>query len=169
VLGDRLGVASLFAPTERRWWRDSFGNGLLTRVPIESWRRIPLASPGGSGHRNLLLAEVRVGDARVRVLTTHLDRQRPREGQLRAAIGLFRQLDPPAVLLGDLNTTATDPVLQELVADPTVANPLRAHVPDLPAGHIDWIFARGLISTAAGVGPVDASDHPLVWAEFVLP
>jgi len=166
LLGERLAVAHLFAPTERRWWRDSFGNGLLTRVPIEAWQRIPLASPGGSGERNLLLTEARAGGRRVRVLATHIDRQRPHDAQLRTAIALFRMLEPPVVLLGDLNTRADHPILRSLTDDAAIENPLREHVPDLSPAHIDWVFARGLDSTAAGVGPTGASDHPLVWAEF---
>src|SRR5688572_7316293 len=34
LLGRRLDMPWLFAPTTRRWWRDDFGNGLLCSLPV---------------------------------------------------------------------------------------------------------------------------------------
>ena len=44
VLGETMDLAWLFAPTERRWWRDHFGNGILSNLPVANWQRIPLAA-----------------------------------------------------------------------------------------------------------------------------
>ena len=40
-LGERLGMSWLFAPTESRWWDGSFGNGMLSGLPVKAWQRIP--------------------------------------------------------------------------------------------------------------------------------
>jgi len=170
LLGREINRAWLFAPTERRWWHDHFGNGLLTRVALTGHQCIPLAGTRGDSFRNALLAVFRYRDRRVKVLLTHIDRHEDRQSQLEAVIGLFLSLQEPAVLLGDLNTPAPDPRLQALLATPGVRNVLEEILKDrLPEGNIDWIFTRGLEPITAGWVPPEASDHPLVWAELSIP
>jgi len=79
-------------------------------------------------------------------------------------------LEPPVVLMGDLNTTADDPQLVWLRAQPTVHSALHDALPDgPPPDTIDWLFHRGLETASAQLKVVDASDHPVLYAELALP
>lgn len=169
-LGERLGVASLFAGTERRWWHDHLGNGLLTRLPLRSVMRFPLPSTQGKGFRNAILTTVEISGRPIRVLATHIDRGADRDRQLAAAIELFRSLEAPAVLIGDLNSTADYPPVAALLAEPGVLDAVAAKLgPGSQAGRIDHVLARGLTVRNAGVVETAASDHPHVWAELGVP
>jgi endonuclease/exonuclease/phosphatase family metal-dependent hydrolase len=170
VLGRDLHQQWLFAPTERRWWHDHFGNGALTNLPVSGWYRVPLPCTQRRGFRNLVWFVVPWQGQSLNVLVTHVDRQADRELQLRHVLALFHSLSPPALLLGDLNTTRADPVLAgflktsgaiDLVGPP--ANPGNDD------GRIDWILSRGLERVAAGSVANEASDHPFVWAEVRVP
>ncbi len=167
LLGQRLGMASLFAPTVRVWyWRES-GNGLLSRLPVTFWQRIPLPQRHDHSHRNAVLVGLKQGERTIRVLLTHINRRDPeRDLQLRAVIALFTALETPSVLLGDLNTDAEDPRLGELLATPGVDDPVGRVLGDEAPRRIDWIITRGLDCVDAGVHKNDASDHPMVWAEL---
>lgn len=173
LLGDMLNAAWLFAPTERRWWREHFGNAVLATCPVGSWLRIPLPSTGGKGFRNALLLTIRPGerpgDRPVQLLVTHLDRTQDRELQLAAVSSLFLSLAEPAILIGDLNTTRGDPALRELLAVPGVQDAVAAGSRDDIPDRIDWILVRGLRIVNAAVVPGNASDHPLVWADCAFP
>jgi hypothetical protein len=85
---------------------------------------------------------------------------------LRTVIDLFLALRPPAMLLGDLNTTRDDPLLRDLLATPSVADAL-ANSP-AGSGRIDWIITHGLKTVASGMSPAGASDHPQFWADLQL-
>src|SRR5579864_612238 len=41
-VANRLKMAWLFIPAERRWWHNDYGNALLTRTPLLDCFRIPL-------------------------------------------------------------------------------------------------------------------------------
>jgi len=157
-------LAGLFVPTERRWLRDSFGNGLLSRLPEVQWVRLPLESHT-PGYRNALLSVVPMGGTKVTFLQTHLTRGADRRAQLRAIATIFQSLAEPAVLMGDLNTTRDDPELSSLLGSLGVTDAI-AQVVDDPHPRIDWIITRGLRVRDAGVVDVGASDHPLYWAEI---
>jgi endonuclease/exonuclease/phosphatase family metal-dependent hydrolase len=166
ILGRKLNMPSLFAPSEIRFGREYFGNGLLCRPPVASWRRIPLPGTRHKGQRNMVLARVALRGRTVSVLLTHLDPLVDREAQLEAALARFLSLEAPAVLLGDLNTPASDPRLRALLARADVCEALGGAPGPAGARRVDWIFARGLRVADAGRVPNDASDHPLLWAEL---
>ncbi len=162
LLGEKLKMPFLFAPTERRWGGEHFGNGMLCSVPVKNWLRIPLPSQAKKGLRNMLLATVDLGGRDVQVLITHVDAVTDREEQLRIVIAMFLSLDEPAILMGDLNSRADDEQLQALLG--------REGVQDVTdgRGRIDWIITRGLQTIRAEVRETNASDHPLIWAELRL-
>jgi len=169
-LGTRLGMKSAFIPTEVRWWHDHFGNALLTRHPVTSLQRIPLAGTRDKAFRTALLARVPWQDSTIQVLAVHVDSQDDRARQLDAVVALFLGLEPPAILMGDLNSNRDDPVLQRLVARPDVVETLDKSVRDGRGRQpIDWILARGLHCRTAKLVDTDASDHPAVVAEFDVP
>ena len=166
-LGDLLGAAWLFAPTEHRFWRDHFGNGAMATIPVASWLRFPLPSTGGKGFRNALLLSIEPdGQPAVRVLITHLDRTHDRALQLAAVTHLFLSLAPPAILMGDLNTTRDDQQVRRLLARHDVQDAVPAVQGNDNPGRIDWILVRGLRVLSAGIVERGASDHPAVWADL---
>lgn len=158
-LGRRTGMTAVFAPQERQWWHDSFGNGLLTRVPVTEWRRIPLTD--AQGRSNMLLARVPLAGRTVTVLMTHID-----PGQIHAIATLFLSLERPAILMGDLNVTASNPYIAKLLAEPDVRDPFREKIGGGGEGRVDWILTRGMNTVNAGIVDNKSSDHPFLWAEL---
>lgn len=157
----------LFAPTERQWWSDHFGNGLVMKAPMESVLRIPLVNTRGKAYRNAILATMKLQSADVRIIAVHIDRENDRRQQLQAMIQLFMNLREPCVLMGDLNTPLNDPLLAELKERPGVHSPLHdVGSSEPPAGNIDWIFTRGLKTVSAELVENKASDHPFLKAEL---
>jgi len=167
-LGQELGLAWLFAPNTRCWHHLDSGNGLLSALPVEFWQRIPLAPRAGRGYRNAALVGLRQGDRTIRVLLTHVTRhdEASREAELREVINLFQSLAEPAILLGDLNSDADDPQMRRLLNSPGVSDPVGQVLGAKTPRRIDWIVARGLRCTDAGIRDDGASDHPLIWAEL---
>lgn len=169
-LARRLDMPWLFAPSERRWWHYDFGNGVVTRLPVERWERIPLPRSFGKGFRNLVALEAKFSGKPLHVVVTHIDRRddRERKAQLRFVADYFLALPEPAILMGDLNTTAGDAELRRLLESPGVVDALGRQHQENPPSHIDWILTRGLVVHEAGMGELGASDHPVVWAALEL-
>jgi endonuclease/exonuclease/phosphatase family metal-dependent hydrolase len=172
LLGRRLGMAWLFAPSVRQWYWMESGNGLLTRIPIVAWHRIPLVQRMDYSYRNAVCVDLlQKSGARnrvIHVLLTHLNRRydSEREAQFKEVISLFLALAEPAVLLGDLNSTAQDAQIRQLKSLSGVIDAVGRILGPKDPERIDWIFVRGLKCVDAGVLENDASDHPLVWAEL---
>lgn len=167
-LASAVGTDWLFAPTEWRWWHNDFGNGVLSRIPVSSWQRIPLPARASRACRNAVLLRSQISGRPLNLLVTHVEDSQPRAdaSQLQAVVDLFMALEPPAVLLGDLNADRNQPQLQRLLRAAGVVDALEG----LPAGkrRIDWIIVRGLECVARGMQPAGASDHPQYWAEVEL-
>ncbi len=163
-LGQRLGLAWLYAPSERRWGHNHWGNALLAGARVGAWRTTPLVGTRGKAYRNFVVAEVEFHGTTLRVLLTHLDTHTDRAAQLATVLAEFERLPAPALLMGDLNTDASDPQLVRLLQLPDV----ECCGPPGAARHIDWIVARGLHCRAAGLREEGASDHPCAWAELEL-
>ena len=168
LLGRKLDMPWLFAPTTRRWFRDDFGNGLLCSLPVSQWQRVPLAGTRGKGHRNYVQLTIDHGGREIAVLVTHLDRVQDRAAQLAEVTDTFLSLPAPAIMMGDLNTMADDPQLAALLARDDVHDAVAEGLKDEAPKRIDWILTRGLRGVASGVERNGASDHPLVWAELEL-
>lgn len=167
AVAQRNDAAWLFAPSERQWWSDHFGNGLMNRIPVRSVIRLPLVNTRGKAFRNALLSTIELQGTDVRILSVHIDREADRQRQLRTMIELFLDLKEPCALMGDLNTPETDPLLIELLEHRGVKSPLHESLPDgPPRGTIDWIFTRGLKTISAKLVENQASDHPFLEAEL---
>ncbi|HVA46313.1 MAG TPA: endonuclease/exonuclease/phosphatase family protein [Pirellulales bacterium] len=157
----------LFAPTEQRWWHHQFGNAVLSAADVTQWQRIVL--PGsGRGYRNAVLLSIPFAGRTLHLLGTHFDRNSAadRAQQFQAVTRLFLALAEPAILLGDLNMTADEGSIRELLARGGVHDPLGEVLGDAAGRHIDWILTRGLTTIDAGTIDNGASDHPLIWAEL---
>ena len=167
VLAHLRETAWLFAPTERQWWSDHFGNGLIYRTPVRSVIRLPLVNTRGKAYRNAVLSTVELQSGDVRVISVHIDREGDRQRQLKTVIELFLGLEEPCVLMGDLNTTANDPLLADLRDRNDVRSPLHDTAPEgTTIQAIDWIFTRGLKTISAALVENKASDHPVLKAEL---
>lgn len=162
-LGDRLDARWLFAPGEQRWWHHGFGNGVLSKLDVTSWHRLPLPRLHSKSYRNMLLLAAQLGGRRTHVLITHVDRRSSveRQAQLRAVSELFLSLQPPAILLGDLNASRDDATLRALLDTPGVVDPLAS----LDPRRIDWILLRGLRGIDGGQIDSGGSDHPYYWVD----
>ncbi len=168
LLGRQLGLPWLFAPTTRRWWRDDFGNGLLCRLPVSRWKRVPLPGTRSKGHRNMIVAEIAFGARTLHLLVTHLDNVQDGPQQLELIANAFLAMPEPAILMGDLNTKASDPQLARLLATPGVYDLVSAPHAHVFPERIDWILGRGVRAGNGGIIATGASDHPLVWTEIEL-
>jgi len=169
TLGRILARGHLFAPTERRFGREHFGNALLTALPVGEWLRIQLPRHRSDSQRNMLLAEVKLPTGRVAVLVTHVDTRADREIQLAAVIAMFRTLREPAVLIGDLNAGPEHPEIARLLAEPGIAATNGAPPPAELPGAVEWVVAKGLKPLGASRCDNDASDHPRVALEVATP
>jgi endonuclease/exonuclease/phosphatase family metal-dependent hydrolase len=171
LIGKELGVPWLFAPATRDWHSIDFGNGFLTAMPVESWRRIPLTDDNGRGYRNAVLVRLKFHEQTVHVLLTHIARsdERTRQSQLREVIDLYLSLPPPAVLLGDMNSEAGEPEIRRLLETPGVNDAVGQKLGAAAPPRIDWVFVRGLRVLDAGLRDNGASDHPMAWAELAPP
>lgn len=171
TLGERLGRDWIFAPAEERWGHHQFGNGALSAVRVEAWQRVPLVYRAARGYRNAVQYTLRVGEHRVQILATHLDRRsdQDRTAQLQMVGQWFLTLAPPCVLMGDLNTPADSAELRFLLESPGIVDPLRQLPPANPGGRIDWILLRGLKPAGSGTIDVGASDHPFYWVDCEFP
>jgi endonuclease/exonuclease/phosphatase family metal-dependent hydrolase len=168
ILGQTLRMPWLFAPSERRWWHDYFGNGLLCDLPVTSWQRLPLSTSISESNRSMLRAIVIWHGHPLWVINTHLDRHADHDIELCAVIAAFYDSPTPSILLGDLNIDAdpTDQQLNQVRHDPTVTDALGIGMGDKLHASNDWIFARGLSCVAAGMADDDASDHKVIWADL---
>ena len=172
LLGRRLGMAWLFAPSIRQWYCMESGNGLLTRLPVIAWHRIPLSRRVDYSYRNAVQVDLRLGGDLagrvIHVLLTHVNHRYDSERQLQLSevIPMFLALPEPAVLLGDLNSTAKDAQIRQLMSSPGVIDAVGQILGQKAPDRIDWIFVRGLQCLDAGIVENDASDHPLIWAEL---
>jgi endonuclease/exonuclease/phosphatase family metal-dependent hydrolase len=169
-LGENLQRPWLYAPSEHRWFHDSFGNAVVSSVRVRRWLRIPLVGTQNRGQRNVVLLNIYVAGLPVNVLVTHLDREADRSAQLQSVSMLFFSLAEPVVLMGDLNREPDDPELQRLLLHvPGVEDCLARFPSKFNQTRVDWILTRGMTAMNAGLDEGgDASDHPLAWAELAI-
>lgn len=161
-LGHALDMGWLYAPSQRRWYIDYFGNALLSRLAPVRWQSLPMVHDleKGTGHRNVLTV---VYDWQGRDFTLMVVHAETGEDiRRRQTHAIFEQFDrhPRAVLMGDFNATREDPLLREAAAKPGIR-----HAND----GVDWIFVRGFRIVDSGSRPAGPSDHPLVWANLEAP
>ena len=171
-LGTLLGTGWLFAPVEDRWYQNYFGNGLLSKFPVNHWEIHPLFAEWGEEEsrslRNMIIATIPIADKDVNFLITHLDRGAINERQLQYVIRTFQQLSAPAVLLGDLNVSIDNVQIMALLDTSGYDDAIRLATGDRKP-HIDWIISKGLIVKSGGIEPGGVSDHAGYWVEFELP
>jgi endonuclease/exonuclease/phosphatase family metal-dependent hydrolase len=167
-LSTKLHLAYLWAPSERRWMHDTFGNADFTDLPVKEWHRVVLPNATMHALRNYELVDADWNGVTVHFLTTHVDFKNGGDEQLQIVIQKFLQLPTPAVLMGDLNHTDKSEQIQKLLKTPGVEEAVNS-VLEPKDSRVDWIFVRGLKTEDAGEVDTGASDHPAYWAQVRLP
>ena len=171
-VANKLNMAWLFVPAEKRWWRNDYGNGFLTRVPLTDCVRIPLPTPSRQRFRAAFLANLAYRGRTVHLLGVHIDKDmelNTHDNQLRTVIDLFLSLQEPAILLGDMNEFGSHPEIKRLLATPGVHSALAgAAKPTVKTDPIDWIFTRGFRTVRSEWRATPSSDHPVACAELEL-
>jgi endonuclease/exonuclease/phosphatase family metal-dependent hydrolase len=162
-LSELLHLTGLFAPTEQRYFRDSFGSAALFEQSIPNWTRTQLPGPEDGPFRNMIQFSIPFGAETLSVIFTHVGRDEETEPQLKAVTEAFLALKPPALLAGDLNLQPQDPLLRPLIRAPGVTDPLTRR---RLTKRLEHILLRGVAWMDAGLVKNDASDHPLVWVEI---
>lgn len=169
TLGKLLDLGYLFAPTERRFGREHFGNGLLSAIPVVSWIRVPLPRTLGDAHRNILQAELKLPTTTLRVLVAHVDSRGDRDQHLAAVAAAFRTQKEPVILLADLNVGTDHPEVVRMLADPGVVASNGVMPPAPQPGRVEWIIARGLKAVGTSRCDKGGSDHPRLALELETP
>jgi endonuclease/exonuclease/phosphatase family metal-dependent hydrolase len=164
------------------------GNAILTRLPFEQPRIIPLPMAfdwGRSrtqprlGRRMAIACDLLWGAQRVTLVNAHLENQclgKRRMAQVEAMLAAEKEgiARGPALVMGDMNTFffKEPKLIAGLCAEYGLADvmPARPRTTWGPFFKLDWLFARGLVTEASGVSrDVRSSDHKPLWATFRMP
>jgi endonuclease/exonuclease/phosphatase family metal-dependent hydrolase len=152
-------------------------NAVAVRKPwtIEATHHARFAGGSWLYPRGAAVADLGLGPARLRVISTHLG-LRPEE-RSRHARDLLVEVDRfngPSVVGGDLNAHPHQPAAMALaermhdVWEPSIGAG-HTYPADAPAARIDYVFVTGQITVRdADVVPTDVSDHLPVVAELEL-
>jgi endonuclease/exonuclease/phosphatase family metal-dependent hydrolase len=160
-----------------------YGNAVLTRYPVKSWKNThyPMVRP--SEQRGLLQLELDIAGVELVFFNTHLDyNPRNDDSERWASVAAIEaavrpHLGKPVVLCGDFNATPNSRVYQRLrkTFEDTWAHAGQGEGFTAPAGvpvnRIDYLwFLKGphLKPVKVWVPESSASDHRPVVAEFVL-
>ena len=167
TLSGLLHLPYLYVPVERRWGEETFGNAVFSDLPITHWQRVVLPSRAFKAKRNYLLTDAQWHGKTIHIITTHTDWKIGGVEQFQIVRDVFLNLPTPAILMGDLNTPRSDPLIKLLKETPGVEEAIDAKLDKIP-GRVDWIFLRGLKTDDAGQVDIRASDHPAYWASVYL-
>lgn len=173
----RTGLASVFVPALEYGAaraRGSFGNAILTRLPILAVRHHQLLSPlpvydgtEPSEPRTLLLVQVRSTKGPVWIGSTHLPRTDPtvRDHALAELQSVIALLPPPWLMLGDFNTPAMSWLNDTLLASHP-AQPAPTYPACAPGEAIDYGITPRDTRVHAEVLAQPGSDHLPVLAQL---
>ena len=174
LLAEKLNTGWLFAPIQKRYYQSYIGNGLLSRFPVNDWQRQPLiwadefSSNRSRRYRNMLFADLVLNDQPVRIFVTHLDTGAIRPTQLQFVLSEFQQ-HKYAILLADLNTRDSDPLLGQWLAKYPGSDAIGTVLGPNDTDHrIDWILVKGFQPSSGGMSPPGLSDHPYYWVELEM-
>lgn len=172
----------------RRTGGGDHGNAILTRLPFEKYRIIPLPMGfdwGRSrtqprlGRRMAIACDLLWGAHRIAFINAHLENQclaRRRMEQIDAILAAEAPAieHGPALLMGDMNTFFINE--PRTLTSRTGGAGFTDVMPPRPRGtwgpffKLDWILARGMHALASGVSrDVRSSDHKPLWATFAPP
>ena len=172
-LAGALGMACVEGPllrAERGW----YGNALLTRLEVESERRV-LFDVRGKEARGAVVCDLRGGASSWRVMTTHLDlRSRHRRRQFESLLDeLVPHRGRPTVLMGDFNEwwpfSRALAALRRHAEVPPAPPTFPSRLPILRLDRIAHFACRLHGEVRCHVTPLSrlASDHLPVFADLI--
>jgi endonuclease/exonuclease/phosphatase family metal-dependent hydrolase len=164
----------LFTPDPGRKEQRQYGNAVLSRYPIQSWRNHYLTSYE-SEQRGALETEIAIGDQTISFYSVHLglDKQQ-RLKQVQELIRIAGATPNPVIIGGDFNATPNSEEINAMTAE---FHNVFAGSPDaltVPAGDaketIDYLFVRGKVHTGGEKTVIRAlaSDHYALLAELSI-
>ncbi|WP_165066640.1 endonuclease/exonuclease/phosphatase family protein [Paludisphaera rhizosphaerae] len=149
-----------------------YGNAVLSRLPITTWRNVHVPSHYVGEQRGALVLELTGPDAAktpFRFMATHID-YRPDDAERMDSVRKLEEVareqpDMPTILVGDLNSTPDSRVIKAFEENwaRTDSSPLLTFPADKPDRQIDYVLVRPkarwrVIETKVLDEPV-ASDH----------
>ena len=173
-IGKDLSMAWLFAPNQKRWFYDYFGNAMLSNLDVEGWRSemLPRDIKKNRAFRNYILTHFNWQNKDIVVITTHLGRGDLAAVQLDQVMQEFMK-HPRAILMGDFNLRPNNPIWNkkkkpgaytEANTKISAGGEIMSHY----AERMDYLFVRGLKVVSSGHYARGISDHPMIWAEIAL-
>lgn len=184
-LSKRLNMHAAFGPNltinpaDARWPIHAYGNAVLSRHPIKSFRNHLLEKVGAgteSEQRGLLEAIVEVDGESIAFFNTHLSlKKRQLELNVEELLDIMRHKDMPVILVGDFNAEPDSPPMKKIEMEFTNVFGSAALYPETykkQGDHgqkIDFIFcSRHWRVLHAKTIETDASDHKPVLALLQL-
>lgn len=161
----RLQMDGAFAPSINLGLTQ-YGNAIISRFPLLS-KKVTYMQ-GVSERRSILTVRLETSEGPLTVIDTHIGiLAREKLRQMRELRKELASAERPALLLGDFNMTAGDPLLQELPGGwrkVRLQDPMPTHV---YGREIDHIFTNAFLKKGkAWVRQSLASDHHGVVAEL---
>ncbi len=157
----------------------SYGNAVLTKLPVTSQTNHRLPRLGDNEQRGLLETHLRKGEREIVFLATHIDHQKDDTERLASANVIEKLIEdkPEGIvfLAGDFNATPETTTIKKfktflIVCESRSDDPLLSYPADVPARRIDYIMYRendALNCIDLRVLDYDvASDHRPVLATF---
>ena len=166
MLGRSLAQASIFGPIGEAW-ADRQGFGLLSRLPINGCKVIPLESSTGVDGK-VMSATIELADQRVQLQIPHFTSDTDPNRKTEALLDCLLGAASPTILLGDFELSLDNPQFQSLLATGDVRiviSQLQA-VPN--SRRAPWMVLRGLDASEACVQPTPLSCAPLFRANVRL-
>ncbi|MBQ9083284.1 MAG: endonuclease/exonuclease/phosphatase family protein [Clostridia bacterium] len=167
ILAEKSGLTQYFFAPALHMRAGTYGNGLLSRVPVESAEIVMIPDPdprkynGYYETRCLLKATLAGG---ITVLVTHFGLN-PDEQENAVQTIVQHLADEKCILMGDFNVLPDDPVLNPIRARmkdaaEAICGDKNTFPSDAPDRKIDYIFVSPDVEVlCAEVPPIVASDH----------
>ncbi len=166
ALAASANFAHLFAATRFRWFREQRGNAALSQLPIRGWEVRMLPDKSRKSPRNMTIAQFEWQGEIAVFINTHLHTGRGRTEQLDAVLDEFLRHDK-AILVGDFNSTLSEPALRAAIEDPSVTDAIKqAGLREEGDQRIDWILTRGFVVASGRELAKGVSDHPYYEVEL---
>ncbi|WP_052131586.1 endonuclease/exonuclease/phosphatase family protein [Planococcus sp. CAU13] len=175
-LENRLGMDAAFGPNltghpgTADWPLQAYGNAILSRYPIKSYRNHLFENVGPekeSEQRGLLEAFIEIRGTTIVFFTTHLSlRKEQLERNIEQMMEIIRKTDYPAVLTGDFNTGPDSPLVKKVekeldnVFGSAASHPATYKKQGEHGQKIDYVFcSRHWDVLHAEIIATQASDH----------
>lgn len=169
-LGEMLDMGWLFLPNQERYYKEYYGNGLLSSFDVTYWYREQLIydTKRCNNHRNLTTIQFNFNNKLVTLLLTHLDLRAIRGAQLSYVINKFKKHNH-CILIGDLNSSRRDLQLIDLLGEKNTIDAINVALGSNDTlGRVDWIIVKGFNVIDGGYVPKGISDHRLYWVELEI-